>query len=116
MRPRGTGVRLTRDTSCDPKWLKFAQSSGHYFLVGQPASHDTVPTLYLLQYQVLQYQARYLIRFRLRRLGFGTHRCYRHLNEPFPNALVHRAPFRVRYMPWFVLLISGDTCVVLREH
>ena len=75
-----------------------------------------MPTLCLLQYQALLYQAQYLIQFRLRRLGFGTHRCYRHLNELFPNALVHRAPFWVRYTPWFVLFISGDAGVVLREH
>ena len=30
------------------------------------------------------------------RLGFGTNRCYRRLNKPFPDVLVRLAPFRAR--------------------
>jgi len=48
-------------------------------------------------------------------MGFGTHDCYRRLNEQFPNALARRAPPRVQYSPWFVLSFFADAWAVLVE-
>ena len=48
--------------------------------------------------------------------GFGTHPCYRRLNEPFPDVLLRLAPFRARLIPRLVLLFSGGTGVALMEH
>ena len=50
------------------------------------------------------------------RPGFGTHRCYRRLNEPFPDVLVHLPPSRTRQIPRFVILFSGGAWVALMEH
>jgi len=48
-------------------------------------------------------------------MGLGTHHCYRRVNEQFPNALTRRAPPRVQYLPWFVLLFFADAWAVLLE-
>jgi len=48
-------------------------------------------------------------------MGFGTHHCYRRWNEQSAKALARRAPPRVQYSPWFILLFFADAWAVLLE-
>ena len=80
-----------------------------------PATYDAVRMLFPRKCWRRQHRSQSPIQFHLHCMGFGTHHCYRRLNEEFPNALADPAPPPVQYSPWFVLSFFAETWAVLLE-
>ena len=98
------------------RWLRFAPWVVDPFpLFETPVTHDAVRILFPRRCRRRHHRSQSLIQFHLHCIGFGTHHCYRRLNEQFPNALARRAPPRVQYSPWFVLSCFADAWTVLLE-
>ena len=98
------------------RWLSFAPSVVDPFPVSEtPATYNAVRMLFPWKCLRRQHRSQSPIQFHLHSMGFGTHHCYCRLNEQFPNDLALRAPPRVQYSPWFVLLFFTNAWVVLLE-
>jgi len=98
------------------RWLRFAPWVVDPFPVYEtPATYDAVRMLFPWKCRRRQQRSQSPIQFHLHCMGFGTHHCYRRLNEQFPNALARRASPRVQYSPWFVLSFFADAWAVLLE-